>query len=550
MDNLKLMSKKKPKSDEEIIKILLKNRNLKTEKQQKEFLNPKIPESLTLKDVGLDYQNIRKAITRIKKAIKQKQKIIIYGDYDADGICATAILWETLWKLKANVTPYIPDRFSEGYGLNAESIKQLKEQNPDLGLLITVDNGIVAYAGVKQTKKLGIDTIITDHHQKGKKKLLADYIIHTVKTSGACISWFFSREVRKAFGSKDNKFKTGLELATLGTVSDQIPLLGVNRSIVKHGLRALSQTKRLGLLSLFKSAGIEKENIGIYEINYIIAPRINAMGRLEHGIDSLRLLCTTNPERADSLSRLLSLTNTKRQKIVDEVVLHARKKANGSNSGILLVAHRTYHEGVIGLAASKLVEEFYRPSIVISKGKEVSKASARSITGFNIIEAVRKLEYLIIEGGGHPMAAGFSIKTEKIGEFSKKLKKLALKSLTEDILQKKTRIDLEIEFNNLNWSLEKKLKQFEPTGIGNPKPMFLTKEVTILGVRAMGKDLKHLKLSLAKPPSIFEAVAFNLGHLSQDLSKNDTVNIVYSIEENVWNGKRELQLKVKDIIKK
>lgn len=550
MKDLELLNKNKPQKTEEIIKILLENRGLETKKEQDEFINPRKPQDIALKDVGIDSRSVQKAITRIKKAIKTKEKIIVYGDYDADGICATAILWETLWKLKANVFPYIPDRFSEGYGLNPKSIKSLKKQNPDLGLIITVDNGVVAYEAVKTANKLGIDLIITDHHQKGRKKLATDYVIHTTETSGAGVSWFFSREIKKRFKTSGVKYKNGLGLAALGTISDQIPLLGVNRSIVKHGLSVLNKTKRIGLLSLFENVRIEKGDIGIYEINYIIAPRINAMGRLKHGIDSLRLLCTTSTDRADELSKLLGSTNSERQKIVDKVVTHARIEAEKTGKErIILVAHKSYHEGVIGLAASKLVEEFYRPSIVISKGKEMSKASARSIPGFNIIKAIRGLEEIIEEGGGHPMAAGFSIKTKRIKEFQDKLDELALESLTEDLFSKKIKMDLEIEFNLINWNLEKKLKQFEPTGMGNPRPTFLTKDVTVLGIRAVGRNFSHLKLKLAKTPNIFDAIAFGHGDLAQKLSKDDKVNIVYSIEENIWNEKKNLQLKVKDIQK-
>jgi len=547
MKNLKLLSKKRPKSVKEIINILLTNRGLKLAKDKKDFFSPKKPQDVSLKDVGLDSRSIGKAITRIKKALKNKEKIIVYGDYDADGICASAILWETLWKLKAEVVPHIPGRFIEGYGLNAKSVETLKSKNPDLALIITVDNGIVAYEGVKKASELGIDVIITDHHQKGRKKPVTDYVIHSTLTSGAGIVWFFSREIKKKKKNKNIPTNT-LELSAIGTVADQIPLFGINRSLVSHGLKALGKTNRVGILALSKQARMEIDKVNVYGINYILAPRINSMGRLKNGIDSLRLLCTTNVERAEKLSRLLNKTNIERQKIVRGVLSRASKDiASVSKKNIILLSHKDYHEGVIGLAAGKLMEEYYRPSIVISKQKEISKASARSIKGFDIIKAIRRLDNLIEEGGGHPMAAGFSIKTENIEKFYKKINSQAKEKLTKDILTRKQKADVEIEFEHINWNLEKKLREFEPAGIGNSKPTFLTKDVDVIEIKAVGKDMSHLKLKLAKAPALFDAIAFGKGELVKKIKKGDKIDVVYSIEENIWNGNRNLQLMVKKI---
>ncbi len=541
------LKKKEPKI-KDIASLLLKNRGIRTQKEEKEFFNPQNPLKLSLKELGIKEREVKKAIERIKKALKTKEKVIVYGDYDADGICGTAILWEMLYSLHLNVLPYIPERFSEGYGLNIESIKKLKKENPDLGLIITVDHGIVADKKVDVASELGIDVIISDHHEPGKIKPKAYATVHTLKIGGAAVAWVLAREIAKKIKEKSIKPEDSLELVAIGTISDQIALLGPNRSFVKYGLEKLNKTKRLGLTSLFEEASLIPGNIGPYEVGFIIAPRINAMGRLTHAIDSLRLLCTKDPRRARELAIHIGKTNQERQKIVETVVLHARKSLkDGAKEGVIILAHETYHEGVIGLAAAKLVEEFYRPAIVLSKKKEISKASARSISGFNIIETIRKLESFYIEGGGHPMAAGFSIETTKIEEFKRRINKISQPLLTEEILTKKLKVDTEINFNQINWSLFEIVKFFEPTGLGNPTPTFVTKEVKVVEAKVIGKDGKHLRLRLEENDLVFSAIAFGSGHLFNQLSLDKKVDVVYTLSVDEWNGDKRLELKIKDI---
>ena len=421
----KLPKSKKKITSEDIVNILLKSRGITTPEKRKEFFNPTLPEKITLRSLKISKPTVEKGIERIKKAKKNKEKIIVYGDYDADGITGTAVLWETLFAFDKETLPYIPDRFTEGYGLNPKTIVKLKEEYPNLGLIISVDNGIVANKAVTQANKLGIDVIITDHHKKGRTdpKVLA--IIHTTEIGGAAVAWVFAREIRKALKIPKSKFPAGdgLDLTAIGTIADQISLLGPNRSFVKYGLRALNKTVRPGLLSLFKEAAIKRGAIGTYTVGFIIAPRINAMGRLEHAKHALRLLCIKKEVNAEELSLFLGKANNERRKIVDEVTIHATGAVKETMETSILVVHESYHEGVIGLVASRLVETFYKPTIVISRGKETSKASARSIPGFNIIDAIRNLDKLTIEAGGHPMAAGFSIKTSNIDKFAKEFEK-------------------------------------------------------------------------------------------------------------------------------
>lgn len=530
-----ILGSTKGKGEKQILNVLLKNRGLKAKKEKLEFFKPKNPSKITLKELEIDISSVKKAIKRIKEAKKKKEFVIVYGDYDADGICATGVMWEALHEFGLEVLPYIPDRFSEGYGINSESVSFLKEKYPNLALIVTVDNGIVANLAIDTANKLGIDVIISDHHQKGKKLPNALSIIHTDKICGSAVAYIFARELIKKVDDK-------LELAAIGTISDQMPLIGINRSLVKYGLEALNETKRPGLKSLFRQARIEK--VGTNEVNYMIAPRINAMGRLEHGLDSLRLLCTKDVKKAEDLALNLGRVNIKRQGIVEEVISHARLKV--TNQSVIVLASEEYHEGVIGLAAGKLVEEFYRPAIVISSKGKISKASARSISGFNIIEAIRKLEGLYLEGGGHPMAAGFSIETEKIAEFSKKINELSKELLTEEILSKKLRIDLEIGFENITQELYQKLTDFNPTGLGNPTPSFLTRKAELLEARTVGQGEKHLKLKLKQNEQTFDAIYFGGGNIYSKISPQIQIDVVYAVDDNTWNGNTSLQLKIRD----
>jgi single-stranded-DNA-specific exonuclease len=510
-----------------IIKSLLENRNLKSKKEIKDFINPKDPANIKIQDLGIKKENINKILKRLQIAKKNKEKIVVFGDYDADGICATAILWETLYKLGYDAMPYIPDRFSEGYGIKTSSIVKLN--NPKL--IITVDNGIVAYDAIKEAKKRKIDVIVVDHHQKGVEKLTTSYILHSTAVCGSALAWFLAREL-----GVDNS----LDLVTIGTIADQMPLLGINRSLVKYGLSKLLKTKRVGLQSLFKD--LKLDNIGVYEVGYLIAPRINAMGRLANATDSLRFLCTRDLKKANDLNKLLNETNIERQKIVDEVLIKALEKVNEDK---IIVISGKYHEGVIGLASGKITEKFYRPSIVLSENKDISKASARSIFGFNIIEAIKKTG-LIIEGGGHPMAAGFSIETKKISDFRSKINKLSKNKLTDEILEKKLKIDLEINFESINDALLKELKELEPTGYGNSSPIFVSKNVEIKEIKPVGSEGKHLKLKLYQNGIKFDAIYFGGSTNSQKLIANCVVNCAYTIEENIWNNKTSIQLKIRD----
>ena len=581
----------KKQTTEDIIKIILQNRGLKTKKQIKEFLNPLSPlnlpagrqASLTPKILGISKRELNKALKRIKKAIDNKESIIVYSDFDADGICGAAILWETLNSLGAKAMPYIPDRIKEGYGLSKIGIdKVLKEYNA--GLIITVDQGITARKGLQYAKKIGIDVIVTDHHVLPKKPPQVLAIVHTTLLSGSGVAWVLAKELkelRKELSSGrstelSSKESTSdhLALAAIGTIADLIPLIGPSRSIVKYGLKELNKTKRIGLKALFKETGLEKKEIGTYEVGFMIGPRLNAVGRIGHAIDSLRLLCTRDSVQAKSLAQKLNRVNKDRQKLMQETANHAKKTIQPSNhptiqqAKLIFLSHQSYHEGVIGLVAGKMVEQFYRPAIVVSKGKIYSKASARSIDGFNIVEAIRTCSDLLVDCGGHPMAAGFTVETKYLRKLKSRLEKLAIQEISQEQLTKILKIDCEINLSDISLKLYKKIRELAPFGIGNREPVFATKGVVIQNARTVGGDGKHLKLSISNVSSFsgsehpprwprkvgtprtvvsVNAIAFNMGSLYPQLSPDKPIDIAYTIILNEWNSRSNLELKIKDI---
>ncbi len=536
---------------DDVIKVLLKNRGIVTKKETETFLNPKLS-VVTLESVRINKTQLNKSVARIQKAIKEKEQIVVFGDYDVDGVCGTAILWETLNDLDAKVMPYIPHRIDEGYGLSEKGIENLKLKIKNCSLIITVDNGIVANKAVDFAKKQGIDVIITDHHVPSKILPKAFSIVHTTLLCGTGVAYMLSKE----FKIHNSKFKIRqdehLALVALATVSDLVPLLGANRTLLTYGLLELRKTKRPGLLALFKEAQINPKEIGVYEIGHIIAPRLNAMGRLESAMDSLRLLCTLNRQRAEELAHKLGSTNRERQSVTEEAVMHAKTKVRSSKSekdNLLFVSDKAYEQGVIGLVAGRLVEEFYRPSIVVSKGEIYSKASARSIAGFNIIEFIRSELELLVDVGGHPMAAGFTVETSKLLLLEKKLKKRAKELLDEEMFKRVIRIDLELPGSLISQKLYDAIQKLQPFGMKNPEPTFLTKNLVIEDIRLVGNGGKHLKIKFRIENLEFriEGIAFGMGE-GNGFKIGDKVDIVYNLSENEWNGNKKLQLKIKEIL--
>lgn len=518
-----------------LLALLAKNRKLDTRKKLKEFLSPSIDQILKVRLTDIDL-----GVQRVAEAIAKGEKIIVYSDYDADGLCATAIMWETLHDLAASVMPYVPHRIKEGYGMSISAIDEMAKQG--VKLIITVDQGVTAHEQVEHAKKLGIDVVITDHHLLPKKLPQPTALVHTTDFSGAGVSWRFCASLIKRLNPKyQEKLQQKLELAALATIADLVPIVGGARAMVKIGLERLAITQRPGLLALIKSAGV-KGKIGTYEIGHILAPRINAMGRIEHGLDSLRLLCAKNLNQANKLADLLTRTNSRRQDLTTRAISSAIAMVE-ENVLIGVVANHEWHEGVIGLVASRLVETYHRPMIAISLGQTLSKGSARSIPGFNIVEAIRSSSEFLVDGGGHPMAAGFSIKTQYIESFKQNITKYAQKNISDDLLEKRIEVECELTRRDITKQNHQIIERLAPFGVANPNPLFLTRGMTIEDVRSVGAQNQHLKLQVDG----FGAIGFNMGQLRSELRPGYKLDLVYSLSEDNYNGKSQIQLKIKDL---
>ncbi len=529
----------------QLVKILLNRRNLKTSKEVEAFLNPTLSFLSNPQKVGLSKKDLTQAVKRIKQAIQDKEEIVVFGDFDVDGVCSTAILWEVLFELKAPVLPYIPHRVDEGYGLSKKGIDNLLQSSKKKPtLLITVDNGISANSAISYAQKKGMEVIVTDHHQKSKKLPNADYIIWTDQLCGAAIAYVLAKQLQKT-----EKELNSLDLVAIATISDMQNLSSPNRALVKFGLEKLNQTKRPGILALLNETTLKLGDIGTYEVSHILGPRLNAMGRMEHALDSLRILCTNDPLRAMELARLLSQTNQKRQKLTEQTFGEAKIISRQMiDQKIIVAASQNWSQGIIGLVASRLVEEYARPVVVISQGREYSKGSARSIKGFNIVQTMQQCADILEGIGGHPMACGFTIATEKIALFRKKLNQLAVDTMTNEDSSFMLTIDCELNLADINLNLFDQIQKFAPFGQGNSEPTFLARHVLISDFRTVGIDGKHLKLTVSDPVSYtsFDAIAFGAGENSSTIKINQQADIVFTVARDSWNGREKLQLKVKD----
>ena len=517
--------------------VLLQNRQIE---DPDSFFKPHLYKLTSPSKLFFD---LEAAVERIKKAIKNKELVYIYGDFDTDGIAGTAILWETIDFLGGKVLPFIPHREKEGYGLHTESLKSLAKEGAKL--IISVDCGVSAVEEANAAKKLGVDLIITDHHTPKKEIPDSFALLHSEKLAGSGVAFMLAKALLESFASGEGEqFFKNLELATIGTIADIIPLIGDNRIIAANGLHKLTRSSRIGLRALYDEAAISK-GIGPYEIGFIIAPRLNAMGRMEHALDSLRLLLTRNRERARELAVKLSQTNQRRQEVLEVALRHARQAVQSEAIPKIVVIHdKSYPAGVIGLIAARLVEEFYRPAIVISEGK-VSRGSGRSISGFDIAAAIEAGADYLESHGGHPMAAGFSIAPAKIPLFKEKILAFAEETLKDADLTPILKIDASLSCVSLNPTTLGLVREFEPFGMGNPEPTFLTKSLQVVRARSVGKEGKHVRFVFRSPNNfIYDAIGFGLG--DRQVREGDMLDVVYNLRQDTWHGDGRLELKIKD----
>ncbi len=496
--------------------------------------------------------DMEKAVARISDALLSGERIAIYGDFDADGMTATAVLTEGLSSLGGQVIPYIPHRVEEGYGLNHAALERLRKEG--VSLVVTVDCGISNAPEVATAQSMGLDIVVTDHHTVPLQIPQAIAVVDPKradsrypfpKLAGVGVAFKLLQALFTSWG-KDGNMDTFLDLVALGTVADMEPLLGENRYLVKQGLDVLQNTNRLGLRELAKCAGVPLSAVDPHIISWVLGPRLNATGRLDHAIVGYEILLTDSIEEAQRLASVLERNNEKRQRLTEVVLAKAREKliAKGTDSPILMVSDKDFPSGVVGVIAGRLAEEFYRPVIVLEQGKEWSKGSARSIPEFDIIAALTDCSNLLSRFGGHPMAAGCTVATENLEQLHQCMLGIAANQLSSLDLRPMIAIDAEIPLSSLDGKTFQTMQKLAPFGYANPHPTFISRGIQVVKHRNVGNDGKHLKLKLREGDATWDGIAFRLGNLADEITPQ--LDIVYNLEVDQWAGGNTLQLKILD----
>jgi len=539
----------------DMIAEMLIKKELTSIKDIEEFFNPNLN---NMHDPFL-YVDMIKATERVISAIDKKELITIYGDYDVDGTTSSALLYLGLKKIGANIDYYIPHRMIDGYGLSLSGVDQLKENGSEL--IISVDCGINAVEEVEQINELGMDVIITDHHNP-KEELPNAVAIINPKIKDCKYPYDMLAGVGVAYKlliavysqleiNTDELIDKYIDLVALGTIADIVPLTGENRIIASIGLERLGKKQNIGLNALIKLAGLSQKELNSADIVFGIAPRINAAGRMGSAMRAVELMVSIDEEESDELAQIIERENSLRQQI-DQRTFHEAcdiieaKYKNMDDTPIIVVSSDDWHPGVIGIVASKLVEKYYRPSIMITFKEGIGSGSGRSIAGFNLFDALVSVEGYLETFGGHKYAAGLQILVEYIDLFESKLKKYVKEHTTEDQFIPPLNIDTNLELFEINDNLLEWLEKFAPFGPGNMRPTFLTKQVTIVGFPYnVGKN--HLKIKVMKDGCELDLIGFNLGDYLPFLKKGSNVDIAYSLEFNTWQGRTSIQGKLKDL---
>jgi single-stranded-DNA-specific exonuclease len=536
---------------------VLFNRGFGDPEQAERFLEGHYDDDNPFKLKGVDA-----AVTLVRQAIRDGDPIAIYGDFDADGVTSTALLVETLRALGADARPYIPHRVDEGYGLHVEALDELADQG--VRLVITVDCGIRAVEEVTHAVERGLQIIITDHHSVGKSLPPAAAVINPrqpgcgypfKELAGVGIAFKLAQALlrsqrqvpilrEEAAGLAEGDL---LDLVALGTVADLAPLIGENRALVQRGLAKLNEGQRPGLICLVERSGLRLGQLSSADIGYGLGPRINAAGRLDDAKTAYQVLMAQYPGEANGLADQLNQLNRSRQQITAETQELAREQAlaEGEDVFLLFAASADFLEGVVGLAAGRLCEEFYRPAVVVSIGETHSRGSARSIAEFHITDALDECSELLVRHGGHAAAAGFTVHTENLPLLAERLKELAAEKLAGKRLQPTLLIDAEVGLGELDLRLHEWIERLEPFGYANRAPVFMTPHLRVVNSRAVGAQRTHLKLYLSDGRTRWDAIAFRQAHWLGHLPTY--VDVAYHLELNEWNGREQLQMNVVDL---
>lgn len=551
VDNEKVEQIQQKYEVNKLLATILANRGIVEEKQIDKFLHPKRSDFYN----PYEMPDMEIAVSRIIKAIENEEKTIIYGDYDVDGITSVTVLKSFLEERGLEVAEYIPNRLNEGYGLNNNAVEKIASQG--YTLMITVDCGISAVEEVRYANELGIETIITDHHEPGNELPAALAVVDAKRKdnkypfrnlAGVGVVFKLSQAIGMRLDLEEKEYLKYLDIVCIGTISDIVPLVDENRVIVKLGLKLVEQTKNLGLRSILKSAGYSK--IDSTTISFGVAPRINASGRMGHQEDALKLFLSKEIDEVNELTQKLNDYNRIRQETEKNIyaeVISKIEKDNLSEKNTIVVMGKNWHHGVIGIVSSKITEMYFKPSILLCEEDDCGKGSGRSIPGFDLYEALTECKEFIDRFGGHSMAIGINIKKENFENFKNKLEEIATQKHIEDIVPI-LKIDAQVSLDEISKDMVDSLKELEPFGEENKTPLFVFKNLKIDSIRALSEG-KHLKLTLKDSKNIVNAIGFNLGELTNEYKIDDRVDVVGNLEVNSFNGMENIQINIKDIMK-
>jgi single-stranded-DNA-specific exonuclease len=535
----------------EVLAQVLYARRIEAPEQVQAFLATE-DEAAALGD-PLALDGMAEAAERLARAAQAHERVVVYGDFDADGVCATALLVTVLNAAGAAAQPYIPDRFSESYGVNTPALERLHAEGATL--VVTVDCGVRSVAEAVRARELGLDLVITDHHSLAATLPPALAVVDPkrpdsaypfAELSGVGLAYRLAEALAGALGRAPEglALDTVLDLVALGTVSDIVPLSGENRTLVQRGLRVMRASPRPGLAALTQVAGITGAP-NSQDIAFRLGPRLNAAGRLENARLAYDLLMAPEAAVALALATELDGLNTQRQRLLEtQVALAHEVLGRGNGAGLLFVAGPDFHEGIVGLVASRLVEEFHRPALVMRQSEETTRGSARSIEGFHITQALDSCADLMLRHGGHARAAGFTLANESVPALRERLADYAATHLQGEMLQRKRLADALVPLNVVTREALDALAALEPVGEGNPEPALATLGVRILALRAVGEGGKHVRMEVSDGVLSVPAIAFRQGHLAGEFAAGDWVDIIYRPTLNVWQGQTSLQLVV------
>lgn len=533
-----------------LLASILVNRKL-DESEIKDFLNP------TRNSFHNPFlmPDMKKAVTRIIKAIQNNEKVIIYGDYDVDGITSITVLKSFLKDRGIFVDSYIPNRLEEGYGLNKQAIDRISQNN--YKLMITVDCGISGIEEIDYANSLGIETIVTDHHEVGDSLPNAIAVVDAKRKdneypcrdlAGVGVVFKLIQAIGIELKLDEKEYLKYLDIVCIGTISDIVPLVDENRAIAKLGLLLVKQTKNIGLKNLLMSSGYK--NIDSNTISFGVAPRINACGRMGHADEALKLFLSDNIYEVNELVKSLNEYNKVRQdtekNIYEDAILQIEQNKLDEQSAII-VSGKGWHHGVIGIVSSKITEVYFKPSILLCDEGDILKGSGRSIPGFDLHQALMKCQNTIERFGGHAMAIGITMKPDKLKEFTKQFEEIAKMAKIDEIIPI-VNIDAKIDLNYIDKEMVESLKMLEPFGEGNKMPVFAFKNLRIDSIRALSEG-KHIKMTLRDNNNMINAIGFNLGKISEEYRIGDKIDVVGTLEINSFNGVESLQINIKDVMK-